>query len=155
MQYKHLKGFTLIELMITVAIVSIVAAVAFPSYQSMLASGARSTVQADLMSFASSMERHTASNFTYKGAAQSGADTGAPAIFSTYSPASEPAANKKYDLRISSVSTNGQSYELRATPVTGTLAQGQGVVYYFSDGRKAWDKNADGTLGSNEYCWAC
>ncbi|MGB3725575.1 MAG: type IV pilin protein [Glaciecola sp.] len=149
------KGFTLVELMVTVAIVGIIAAVAYPSYQGMLATGARSTVQADLMSLASAMERHNASNYSYAGAATSAANTGAPAIFTAYSPASEPQANKKYTLSIAAVGANGQTYELKATPVSGTVSDGQGAVFYYSDGRKAWDKNNNGSIESSEYCWAC
>jgi len=149
------KGFTLIELMVVIAIVGIITAIAYPSYNSMLASSARSTVQADLMSFASAMERHSTSNFTYKSAGAAGADTGTPAIFAGYSPASEPEANKNYTLVIDSVATNGQSYVLKATPVTGTNVAGTGALYYYSDGRKGWDNNANGTLESSEFCWGC
>ncbi|MAH56533.1 MAG: prepilin-type cleavage/methylation domain-containing protein, partial [Aestuariibacter sp.] len=28
-------------------------------------------------------------------------------------------------------------------------------LYIFSDGRKAWDKNNDGSLAASEYCWSC
>lgn len=148
-------GFSLIELLIALSIVGIVATIAFPSYQSMMASGARSTVQADLMSFASAMERHSTANYSYKGAAESGGDTGSPEIFVGYSPASEPESNKKYTLTIDSVSDDGSQYELKATPVTNSMVDGTGEIYYFSDGRKAWDQNNDGNLQSDEYCWHC
>ena len=149
------KGFTLIELMIVVAIVGIITAIAYPSYQSVIKSSSRSTAQADLMAFAASMERHKAANFTYEGAAQGGGNTGKPAIFQAQSPSSEPAANKRYDLTIDIVSANGVSYRIKAEPVSGTEQAGDGSLFVFSDGRKAWDKDNSGSLSGSEYCWGC
>lgn len=150
---KHAQGFSLIELMIVVAIVGIIAAIAYPSYQGVIADGYRGTGQADLLGLASAMERHHSGSFSYKGAGASGGDTGAPSIFATHSPSSEPAANKRYNLTIQSASVT--SYELRATPVSGTGQGADGTLYYFSDGRKGWDKNNNGSLETAEYCWSC
>ncbi|MDG6098156.1 type IV pilin protein [Alteromonas sp. ZYF713] len=149
------SGFTLIEVMIAVVIVGIIAAIGYPSYQSMLVSTNRSTAQADLMGFASAMERHYATTFSYAGAAAGGSDTGAPAVFAAHSPSTEPAGKKKYTLTIHAVSADGSSYELRAVPVSGSPQAGDGTLYYFSDGRKAWDQNSDGSIGGSEYCWSC
>ena len=101
------------------------------------------------------MERHKAANFSYNGAASGGANTGTPAIFQAHSPATEPAANRQYDLSISSVSERGTSYIIIATPVTSSPQSGDGVLFYYSDGRKAWDSNADGNLSTAEFCWSC
>ncbi|MBC3765445.1 type IV pilin protein [Neptunicella marina] len=149
------NGFTLIELMIVVAIVGIITSIAYPSYMGFVKNGKRSAAQADLMALAAAMQRHKAGNYNYKGAAAGGADTGAPSIFHAYSPSSEPASEKQYNLTIDSVNASGTSYVLLATPVSGTAQADDGKLYYFSDGRKGWDKNNNGTLASSEYCWKC
>ena len=59
------QGFTLIELMIVVAIVGILAAIAFPSYQDSLNKGRRSDGQAALLQLQSVMERHMFDNNQY------------------------------------------------------------------------------------------
>ena len=58
-------GFTLIELMITVAIVSILAAVAYPSYRDYIERSRQSEAQALLMESAQWMERFYAENYRY------------------------------------------------------------------------------------------
>jgi len=60
---KHQVGFTLIELMITVAIVAILASVAYPAYQDQLRKTRRGEAKADLMELAQFMER----NYTASG----------------------------------------------------------------------------------------
>ena len=47
------------------------------------------------------------------------------------------------------------AYELKATPVSGSAQATDGALFYFSDGRKGWDKNNNGNLESSEYCWSC
>ncbi|GAB3034374.1 type IV pilin protein [Bowmanella dokdonensis] len=149
------NGFSLIELMIVVAIIGIIASIAYPSYVSFVVGSNRGAAQADLMALAAAMERHKVANYSYKGAASGGADTGSPAVFHAHSPSSEPAGNKKYDLKIATISATGNSYSIKAEPVSGTPQADDGDLYYFSDGRKGWDQNKDGSLAAGEYCWAC
>jgi type IV pilus assembly protein PilE len=71
------RGFTLIELMITVAVVAILASVAMASYNFAVVKSRRSAVAGCLLERAQFMERHYTTNMTYAGAAdpaQCGAD---------------------------------------------------------------------------------
>ena len=147
------KGFTLIELMITVAIIGIITSIAYPSYQGFIVSTNRGAAQADLMSLAAAMERHKAAIFSYKAAADSAADTGKPAIFHQHSPSAERYGKRKYDLYISEAS--GGAYLIEAIPVTGTSQAGDGNVAFYSDGRRAWDADNNGSFSAAEYCWNC
>lgn len=107
------------------------------------------------MAFATAMERHRAANFTYEGAGNGGGNTGSPAIFASYSPATEPVSNKAYDLTIDKVGANGTTFILKATPVSGSAQANDGSLFLLSDGRKAWDQNNNGRLATSEYCWSC
>lgn len=150
---KRMPGFTLIELMIVVAIVAILAAVAYPSYQNNIAKGRRADAQAALQGLAQAMERHMTSNGSYAGAgtANNGdgvPTTGAPTVFSAKSPMD--GSQTFYNLTINSADVT--SYELLATPVNGQA--GDGVLGLRSTGMRGWDRNGNNNpFEAGEQCW--
>lgn len=60
-------GFTLIELMVTVAIVAILVSIAYPAYQDSVRKSRRAQVKADLAELAQGYERFHTVNNTYVG----------------------------------------------------------------------------------------
>lgn len=59
------NGFTLIELMIVVAIIGVLSAIAFPSYQSYMKKSARADAKVGLSKLADKQERFYLQNNTY------------------------------------------------------------------------------------------
>jgi len=65
---KNKKGFTLIELMVVVAVIGILASIAYPAYTDSVTKTRRTAAQANLTELESYMERHFTENNTYVGA---------------------------------------------------------------------------------------
>lgn len=108
MNYPN-RGFTLIELMIVVAIVGILAAIAYPSYGEYLKRGNRSEGLAQLNDVAARQERYFAQNNAYITNSNDLTKLGL-----TVSSSKVASATGKYDLTVSKVANDG-GYTLTAT----------------------------------------
>lgn len=75
---RAVRGFTLIELMITVAVVGILAAVAYPSYQEHIRKSRRAAAQAAMLEVAQKQMQLFLDRRSYATAADSAALAGAP-----------------------------------------------------------------------------
>lgn len=123
------RGFTLIELMIVVAIISILAAIAYPSYQRYVESTRRSLAQADLLELAQFLERRYSANFDYRAA-----DGSNPALPFSTSPrnTNEPTA---YNIDFASTVTDS-TFTLRAEPTTLQSGDECGTLLISQDGSR-------------------
>ena len=110
MSIENRNGFTLIELMITVAIVGILATIALPSYTNYINQANRSDAKAVLLENAQFLERnYTENNKYHKDSAGQ-----AIALPATVSPKSGTAL---YNITVSNFTAT--TYTLTATPDTG------------------------------------
>lgn len=121
------KGFTLIELMIVIAIVGILAGVAYPSYQASMQKSRRADAQADLMELSSFMERFFTVNNRYD------QDTSGTAVALPFT-ASPRTGTAYYTLSLSAVSAS--AYTLRAVPTGSQTTDSCGTLTLTQTGQK-------------------
>ena len=149
--YAQASGFTLIELMITVAIVGILAAIAVPSYSSYTAKARRADAKAQLVQVAQFMQRFYAANDSFaKDRAGSDVMDRMPASLKQ-SPAD---GGKIYDLAMPL--TNAMSFTLHMVPVTtGSMRRDAcGTLTLTSTGvRGVLVNNVAGSSTLRDTCW--
>lgn len=119
------RGFTLIELMVVAAIVAILVAIAYPSYQQYIIRGKRSAAQAQMMDIANRQQQYLLANRSY--ASKSALESGG------YVLASDVASNYSYDISVGSGTP--PTFTITFTP-SGSQA-GDGNLTLGSDGSRA------------------
>ena len=128
------RGFTLIEMMIVVAIVAILAAVALPSYTAHVVRAARVQAQAELLELASLQEKIFLNSNSYSAsvtAAYNGTSGGG------LGRSSGMTNDGRYTLALD-ISTPSQTFVLTATPASGGTQVGDGNISVSESGQRLW-----------------
>lgn len=120
---KH-SGFTLIELMIVVAVIGILAAIAYPSYQNSIIKGNRANAQAFLMEVAQRQQQYLLDNRAYSGTLSALGMT-APGDVTRY-----------YTISVTANAGPPPSFTLTAAPVTGSRQASDGNLTINQAGQK-------------------
>jgi type IV pilus assembly protein PilE len=135
--------------MITVAIVAIVASIAYPSYQEQVRKTRRADAQGALMGFANAMERYFTVNNTYLGAANGGGNTGAPASTLYKSEAPLDGNTKYYDLTIQAATAS--TYTLNAARKNAQASDRCGTLTLTNTGVRGISGAVAGVTAAD--CW--
>ncbi|MCD6045631.1 MAG: pilE [Gammaproteobacteria bacterium] len=134
MKYRH-SGFTLIELMIVIVIISILAGIAYPSYTAYVERGRRSDGQSALLDLSHRMDQYFSEHKSYKGAtlAQLGITETSPEGY--------------YNLSINDIS--GNSYTANAVPLGAQSSDKCGTLTLNQLGQRSFT----GTSATLSECW--
>jgi len=118
---RRSSGFTLIELMIVVAIVGILAAIALPSYQDSVRKGRRGDAKGELMRLAQAEEKWRVTHTSYGSLVNLGGAT-ASSYYNFAVPTNTATA---FTITATPTSTGGQNQD---TCATLTIAQGGAIT---------------------------
>ena len=141
--YRQESGFTLFEILIVVAIIGILASIAYPMYSEQVRETRRGDAQGALLAFANAMERHYTENGTYNaGMGTVNATLTAPPATLFASEAPLDGSEKFYDLRFFRLSPT--FYEIRAIAKGAQTRDGN--LRLTSTGQRQHDANGDGTF---------
>ena len=126
------SGFTLIELMITVAVIGILAAIAIPSYAQYTIRSSRQSVQSELAVMASIQEKIYLNSNAYASGvttAYNGSSTGGLGV---------PTGKSRDGKYTFSVTVASATYTLTATPVVGSSQSADGALTINAAENRTW-----------------
>lgn len=144
-----MKGFTLIEVMVVVALIGVLAAIAIPAYRQYVVKATRQRAEATMISLAQMEERYYSNNYTYN-AVSAPAPAPDPNGWSNFS--GDSMGSRQYDILVfvpspTSASASLNSFGIQATPSNGFTDSSCGSLTLDNMGVKG------SALGSVASCW--
>ncbi|MHB0777338.1 type IV pilin protein [Halomonas sp. WWR20] len=126
-------GFSLIELMICVAIIGILAGIAWPSYERYVLRSHRTEAQATMQEMAQRLERRYSQTYSY-GTEKSGKPS---EMVPTLSPDTVPASGMvRYQISVD-ITDGGGDFIITATPQGGQASDSCGTLTFSQSGNRA------------------
>ena len=136
-------GFTLIDLVIALAVLAILLRIAFPSYQAYLVRGSRQAAQGELVALANAQEKIFLNSNSYTSSAvgaYTGQSTGGLGLPAATSPTTS--GKSKDDRYLIAVSATATTFTLTASPKPGTPQVGDGNLTINEQGVRTWGSKA-------------
>jgi type IV pilus assembly protein PilE len=121
---RSMRGFTLIELMMVVAIISILATIAWPSYQDYVRRSKRADAEAVMMSIASKEQQYLLDTRTYTDVLGTGGLRLSPEGYDCTQASNKKCANNFYEITVDVDAGPPLAFTVTGTPKAGQTADG-------------------------------
>ncbi len=132
------KGFTVVELMIAVAVVAILAAIAIPSYERHKIKVSRVAAQSEMMEIGATLNQYLVIHRSLL--VEQSPGKGPEQLVPNTIPKHD---SPFYQVELEIPKAN--SWQLTATPIANTRQADNGILILTSEGYRCWDQNNLGT----------
>lgn len=138
------KGFSLLEIVVVVAIIGMLVAIAVPSYRNYVIKTKRGEMKTSLMEIAQSLQRYQVANKSFANVKNSSQF----ATLTTSGQGYPLAGDAVYTVKLEP-NENNRDWVLKATPIAGLSQKDDGDIMLNNKGHKCWTKGSSCTLSAS------